>query len=172
LWVSYTGQDFAPQTSFNHGASFGAAWLGFAPIYAGVAYLWTPKQALKQPLAFDIQRFPASAYAGYRFVQGIFRIDTELGVTVEWLHRSTAARVPASPVDRSGPSTRIVVGLAPRLAGEVQPLPYLGLFAALGFDTLLTDFKYIEEEPQGSQTLLAPNRVRTVAMAGVAFYPY
>jgi hypothetical protein len=167
LSAAYSGDLFAPNR-WRSGAAFGVAWVGLAPLYAGASYLLTPAIDVKAPIAFTVERYPACAFAGYRAKLGGLAVDGELGLTLEWLHRTVPQM--ALGVTGMAASTRMLVGIAPRVRAEFRPIVRLGVFLDGGLDIILNNFKYVTAGDLAAP-VLQPFPVRPVAEAGVAFYP-
>jgi hypothetical protein len=174
LWAAYVGTDFAEEIPWRHGAAAGVGWFGFAPLYAGVSYVFTPALVVDSSVQFDVQRMPIGAQVGYRQQWQRALLDVELGLIVEILRRSELRGATAS-VESHSPEVAAFSALAPRLRGELTPVPELGLFAAVGLDILLSNFSYVAREigSEGTQsrTLLRADDVRPALELGVAFYP-
>ncbi len=188
LSAAYAGSHFDDQAAWRSGAAVSVSWLGFAPLYAGASYLLTwpitlaPAIEGTSPVKTELQRIPATLYAGYRLRWGkLLSLDGELGLVLEWLLRTSTKNPQAMPgvqqVTDLGSRTRLLAALAPRLRAELQPLPRLGLFVQAGVDILLNKFKYTvtvsETAPatgMRTQDLLRPASLRPVAEAGAAVY--
>jgi hypothetical protein len=174
LWVDYSLDDFAPEVTWQHGLGLGVAWQGTRPWYLGLGLLITAPMDPPAPLAITVQRYPIAAVLGYRYRAGLFSLDGELGVSADLLRRSAATRqaddgsfhVTAEPAESS-----VLLAVAPRIRGEVQPWPAWGFFAVLGMDILLNPFSYISKMDTRRTSLLRPRPIRPVAEIGVAFYP-
>jgi hypothetical protein len=175
LWAGYVGTDFAEELPWRHGAEAGVGWFGFAPIYAGASYVFTPALAVQSAVDFEVQRRPIAVHAGYRQRWDRAVLDVELGAVVEILHHSGLRADPGTTFKPKPAETAVTWALAPRLRGELTPVPDLGLFAALGLDILLNKFNYSVEQTSSEGTQLLPllraDDVRPVLELGVAFYP-
>ncbi len=175
LWAGYLGTDFADELPWRHGATVGAAWLGFSPLYAAVSYVFTPALAVESAVNFEVMRIPISMHAGYRQRWDRAVLDIELGLSVEFLRSSGLRGGPETTFEAKQSETQVTWALAPRLRGELTPVPDVGLFAALGLDILLNNFSYAVEQTSSRGTqlrqLLRADDVRPVLELGVAFYP-
>jgi hypothetical protein len=164
LGLFYTGVDFAPETSFNHGAAVSARLDWQDGLFAGVFAGWTAPVEPSGDLA--VQRIPIGAGVGYR-IQLVPRLwaDLELGLLFDLLARSTRG----TGAGRSG-SLRVAASIAPRLRGEYRPWDLFGIFAGFGLDAAFTTLRY-KAESAPRQPLLSPSWVRPALEAGIAFYP-
>lgn len=173
LAAAYAGSDTAKNLPFRHGVGLSADFVGFAPLYAGAAYVFTPSVRVDAAAQFELQPVPLMLRAGGRTRVGAFALDLELGLLVEFL-RSSAAD-PQAGVEPRQAGTKTLVALAPRARAEFQPVPDMGLFATLGADILLNNFSYIVEEQVGDRfeprNLLRGRDLRPVLTLGIAFYP-
>jgi len=184
LWAGYAGGEFAEDAGWRHGAIVGVGWYKLSPLFIGASLLITPPLDVPAEPAgarFDIGRVPIAAAVGYRHRSGPVLLDLELGLLLEVLFSNTPrADRPESEasVEITQKPPEFLVGLAPRLRGELLPLPWAGVFAAVGGDVILNDVEYIvrvdeEGEPEDDpddEILLRTLRLRLVAEVGIAFY--
>lgn len=164
LAVFYSGVDFAPEASFNHGVSLSGRLDWEVGLFIGVHAGWTALAKPSGPLV--VRRFPVGAAIGYR-IQLLPQVwaDFELGALLDFLERTTRGDQAGQ-----GDSLRLAAAVAPRLRGEYRPLELLGFFAGFGLDVALTTLRYrADDEP--NETLLSPSWVRPVLEAGIALYP-
>ena len=173
LWVGYAGDYFA-RTGWQHGIALGAGFLGFAPLYAALTFTLTPAvDVTSEAVAFSLRRLPFAARFGYRLVADSIALDAELGLLLEWLHRSPSeARevMGAQVTATSRSSDGLLSALTPRVRAELRMSPSVGLYAGGGLDILFNDFAYVSKGT-GAKELLHPNRFRPVAELGISFYP-
>jgi hypothetical protein len=180
LAASYLGTDFEEALAWRHGVAVAASWHGFLPAYAGASYVFTPllqvqAEVESSQVDFDLQRMPAAVHFGYRQRWERAALDVEFGVVFEVQRRGALRIESEGVVERYEAETRLICALAPRVRGELAPMPELGLFAALGLDVLLNNFeyvvKYVDQPEAEPRTLLRADDVRPVLELGVAFYP-
>jgi hypothetical protein len=172
---AYALSDIASSLPLRQGVAFAIDWFGFAPLYAGAAYTFTPEVAVDAVVDFDLQPIPVAVRAGYRSTLGRAAFDVELGLLLEFLRASLRREDPASRVEPVDRGSRTLVALSPRLRAEFGAWPKLSLFGSVGADILLNNLEYIAEDDRSGtrhvRTLLRGSDVRPAMELGIAFYP-
>ena len=172
LAVAYVTTTFAKHRLLQSGLALRGAWLWPSGTYVGLGFTWTlTSRFTRDPVHFEIDRYPFSLHAGLRFGFSRFTFIGEIGAELEVRSRRTLWA--AADLEPNGNERRILYNICPKLEAELALTPWLVTFVSAGLDVVIGNFAYSTpigttmENPPRLLALLEPHWIRLTLQIGI-----
>jgi len=169
LSLAYSGQPYALDLPWQHGARAALAWRSTgSPLRLGADYLWVPPLELRSnEVTVALQRRPLELFIGYAIPVGGPRLELqpEGAVNADPIRRRTE-RVTGS-LEGTPPTDRWSWSVSTRLRLAWEPAPPWSVFLTGGAEFVLNRVEQVTEQV----VLVSPLRARPRLDLGVAATP-